>query len=112
MARRTSPWVEAVIRVLLTLLLAWGLVAVLRSMDYRWNWAVFWNARHEYLRGLQMTLFLSLCAMALALVLGSIAALGRLSRQIVLRHLADVYVEVVRGTPLLAQIFIMWYGVF
>src|SRR5690606_23166637 len=43
-------------------------------------------------------------------VLGLIAAVGRLSRRRIWRLLAGLYIEVVRGTPLLVQLFIVYYG--
>ncbi len=51
--------------------------------------------------GVVVTLFLTVASFALALVVGLVAALARLSRSSVLRSLATLYVEVVRGVPLL-----------
>lgn len=48
--------------------------------------------------------------MLLALVLGLVAAVAGLSRARLPRILAGFYVEVVRGTPLLVQLFIVYYG--
>jgi His/Glu/Gln/Arg/opine family amino acid ABC transporter permease subunit len=62
------------------------------------------------LRGAVVTVEISLLSMALALVLGLVAALGRLSRLRPLRFLSTLYVELVRGTPLLVQLFIVYYG--
>lgn len=62
------------------------------------------------LKGTIVTIELSVVAMAIALVLGLIAALARLSRSRVARGISTVYVEVVRGTPLLVQLFIVYYG--
>lgn len=62
------------------------------------------------LEGALVTIQISVLAMALALVLGLVAAVGRLSRNRVLRAIAGFYIEVVRGTPLLVQLFIVYYG--
>jgi His/Glu/Gln/Arg/opine family amino acid ABC transporter permease subunit len=62
------------------------------------------------LRGALVTLEISGISMLLALVLGLVTAIGRLSRFGLLRLLANVYIEVVRGTPLLVQLFIVYYG--
>jgi polar amino acid transport system permease protein len=62
------------------------------------------------LQGAVVTVQISLVSMALALVLGLFAALGRLSRSRFWRVLSGFYVEVVRGTPLLVQLFIVYYG--
>lgn len=62
------------------------------------------------LRGAWVTLYLTLAAVAVGLVLGLSGAVMRLSRFRSLRTVAALYVEVVRGTPLLVQLFIIYYG--
>nr|WP_189661978.1 amino acid ABC transporter permease [Pseudomonas urmiensis] len=59
--------------------------------------------------GLWTTLWLSVVSGALGLVIGLIAGLCRLSNNPTLRDLSTVYVELVRGTPLLVQIFIFYF---
>src|SRR5437867_8606133 len=60
--------------------------------------------------GALMTIKLSIVSITLGLVLGLIAALACLSRRPWLRRTATTYVEVIRGTPLLVQLFIIYYG--
>lgn len=62
------------------------------------------------LRGAGMTVVLTVVSMALALVIGLVVALMRLARSRVLRFVSGAYVEVIRGTPLLVQLFIIYYG--
>jgi len=62
------------------------------------------------LRGAVTTVAISVSAMSLALVLGLFAAVGRMSRGRTLRFISGFYVEVIRGTPLLVQLFIVYYG--
>ncbi|WP_449430811.1 amino acid ABC transporter permease [Pseudomonas putida] len=59
--------------------------------------------------GLWTTLWLSVVSGALGLVIGLLAGLCRLSNNPTLRDLSTVYVELVRGTPLLVQIFIFYF---
>jgi polar amino acid transport system permease protein len=59
--------------------------------------------------GLWTTLEISAVALVFALVLGLAAGLARVSRSVAARDLATLYVEVIRGTPLLVQIFIMYF---
>ncbi|WP_428395999.1 ABC transporter substrate-binding protein/permease [Lichenicoccus sp.] len=61
-------------------------------------------------RGAAMTLAVSACAMVLAVGAGLIAALARRYGPRPLALLATLYVEVVRGTPLLIQILFIFYG--
>lgn len=61
--------------------------------------------------GVKVTVIVSLLSMVLATIFGFIGALGRLSRFAPIRWLATVYVEVVRGTPILVQLLLWYYGV-
>ncbi len=62
------------------------------------------------LRGLVVTLELALVSEACILVLGLIVALIRISRIKVFRFIAAVYIDVIRGMPLLLQIIIIYFG--
>lgn len=62
------------------------------------------------LRGAVVTVELSVLAMALAVVAGLGIVLLRLYAIAPLRYLAKAYVEVIRGTPLLIQLFLIYYG--
>lgn len=62
------------------------------------------------LEGAVITIELSVLSMAFGLVLGLITAVARLSRSRVLRIISTAYVEIIRGTPLLVQLFIAYYG--
>jgi len=61
------------------------------------------------LSGLWITLKISFFALLLTLVIGIIVALMKLSSMIFLRDIATVYITVVRGTPLLVQIFLFYF---
>ena len=60
------------------------------------------------LTGLGFTLLVSTLAISLACVFSVIGALGRLSRNPIFNGMATLYVSLIRGTPLLVQIY-MWY---
>jgi polar amino acid transport system substrate-binding protein len=62
------------------------------------------------LRGAVTTVKLSVLAMALAMVVGLVLVLVRLYAIVPLRWLAKAYVEIIRGTPLLIQLFLIYYG--
>ncbi|GGM00245.1 amino acid ABC transporter permease [Pseudomonas asuensis] len=62
------------------------------------------------LKGAGWTVLLSLGGMFFGLALGFFLALMRLSRLMVLRGVARVYVSFFRGTPLLVQLFMIYYG--
>ena len=62
------------------------------------------------LRGAAVTVELSVLGMALAITVGLVVVLLRLYAIAPLRWLARAYVEVIRGTPLLIQLFLIYYG--
>jgi len=74
-----------------------------------WNLATdsLWPLVRETLRG---TIPLSLASFAIGLVIALVVALMRLSRVRAVSAAARVYVSIIRGTPLLVQLFVIFYG--
>lgn len=62
------------------------------------------------LTGVLQTLKVTLIAVAIGCILGLFGGMGRLSKNRFLRGLATCYVDFVRGTPLLVQLFIVYFG--
>jgi polar amino acid transport system substrate-binding protein len=73
-----------------------------------------WAATRAYLpslvRAAGITLILSCLAMAIAVVLGVLIASGRVYGRGVVRLALTGYVELMRGTPILLQLFVIYYG--
>ncbi|MDG3085122.1 ABC transporter permease subunit [Vibrio hannami] len=61
------------------------------------------------IQGLIMTLKLSVISLFFAILIGLVAALMRISANPMSKNLALLYVEIIRGTPLLVQIFIVYF---
>ena len=62
------------------------------------------------MRGLQVTLSVSALAVIMGFLIGSVVGLLRLSRVKPLKIIAGAYVEFIRGTPLLVQLAILYFG--
>jgi polar amino acid transport system substrate-binding protein len=62
------------------------------------------------LRAALITIVLSCAAMALAILLGIAIACGRVYGNALVRAILTAYVEIVRGTPVLLQLFVLYYG--
>lgn len=75
------------------------------------DWSVLWTPPYGELvvRGVLMTLELSLVSWAIALFLGTLAGIAREAPQTPVRLLATAYVEVFRNIPLLVQLFFVYY---
>jgi cystine transport system permease protein len=69
-----------------------------------------WQSLPYVLQGFSYTILLSFLTMLIGLLLGLLAALGRMSKYRLLRWPARVYISIIRGTPLLVQLFILYFG--
>ena len=75
------------------------------------NWELVWSSLGPILMGaVTGTIPVALASFGLGLVLALLVALMRLSRNRVLSSIARVYISVIRGTPLLVQLFVIFYG--
>lgn len=71
---------------------------------------VVWRNLPFLLRGLFLSLQMALLVIAGGTVFGLIIGILRTSRLSVLQQLAIVYIEVIRGTPLLVVLFVVYFG--
>lgn len=71
---------------------------------------VFWNSKELFLEALGVTILLSLVAVGLGSVIGLFFALMHVSSRNLRVALYQPYVFLIRGTPLIAQIFILYFG--
>jgi cystine transport system permease protein len=75
------------------------------------DWELISSSLWPLIRGaLTGTIPLTFASFALGLALGLVVALMRLSRVSVVSGIARAYVSVIRGTPLLVQLFVIFYG--
>ncbi|MEB8208997.1 ABC transporter substrate-binding protein/permease [Staphylococcus succinus] len=63
-----------------------------------------------FIKGIQNTILISIVGVLLGTVFGAMIALLKLSKFRVLRWLASAYIEFLRGTPLLVQVFLVYFG--
>ena len=80
-----------------------------RHLDYHWNWGAVYQYRAHFIAGWWMTIAISFASLALSTFMGLAFALGQRSRLLPLRYFSRLYVELIRGTPLLVQILIFFY---
>src|SRR3989337_2791332 len=76
----------------------WAGVGILTSPNF--------NEAFQWIKvGISTTLVTSIIAYLLAIVLGLLTGLGRMSRNVMIRNVARMYVELIRGIPMLVLIF-------
>jgi polar amino acid transport system permease protein len=81
------------------------------SLDMTWNWGIVWEYRQAFWKGWWTTLGLALAALLASSLIGLAAAVMLRSRFAIVEAVARVYVELIRGTPLLVQLLVGWYVV-
>ncbi len=96
---------------LVVLGIAWGVWACFSALGYDLVWENVWHYRSNMIQGFFTTIAITLVSLVLSLVIGLFFGLAQRSRVIMLRILCRVYIEVVRGTPLLVQVLIFFYVV-
>jgi len=115
-----KPALSALLQIAVMLMaIFWLLDSGAQVMGYRWQWeripqylfvydeGTWW--RGELIDGLLVTLKLSAISLVATLVIGLLMALLRLSHSIVGRCIARIYVELIRNTPLLVQIYLLYF---
>ncbi|WP_091190233.1 amino acid ABC transporter permease [Paenibacillus catalpae] len=80
------------------------------ELAYHWDFSFLNEYGSYYWTGIRMTLEVSLLAVLSGLVLGTLVSFLRLSGLWPLRLIGSVYVEIIRGTPLIVQLFLFNYG--
>ena len=100
----------------LNFLIAFFLIALIfyfsfQQLNYHWGWDGIYKYRQKFIQGWLTTIWISLASLGLSTGIGLFFAAAQRSRILPLRYFSKIYVEVVRGTPLLVQILIFFYVV-
>ncbi len=100
----------------LNFLIALWLIALLfyfsfQQLNYHWGWPAIYQYRQKFIQGWLTTVWISLASLALSTCIGLFFATAQRGRFLPLRYFSKIYVEGVRGTPLLVQILIFFYVV-
>ena len=114
-----SPWKDVIQFALLIAIAAWLLSLSTASLGYNWQW--YRMPRYlfrrqdghlvagELIQGLLFTFRISGISLVLALAIGLGTALVRLSDSFMGRILTRVYLEVIRNTPLIVQVYLTYF---
>ncbi|MGR5231675.1 amino acid ABC transporter permease [Vibrio rotiferianus] len=118
--RILKPVLQAILQIAILLIaIVWVLDSGAQAMGYQWQWervpdyiafyedGEWWPA--ELVDGLLVTLKISALSLFFTLVIGFVTALLRLSNSKVGNALGTAYVELIRNTPLLVQIYLLYF---
>jgi His/Glu/Gln/Arg/opine family amino acid ABC transporter permease subunit len=81
-------------------------VSVLASFD----WSVIWDSRDQFWDGFKLTMKAGVIGIVASYGLGLVLGAARAHRIPLVSQLAAIYVEVIRNTPILVQMFFIYYG--
>ncbi|MFN1516053.1 amino acid ABC transporter permease [Vibrio owensii] len=118
--RILKPVLQAILQIAILLIaIVWVLDSGAQAMGYQWQWervpdyiafyedGEWWPA--ELVDGLIVTLKISAISLFFTLVIGFVTALLRLSNSRVGNAIGTAYVELIRNTPLLVQIYLLYF---
>jgi polar amino acid transport system permease protein len=83
---------------------------MLAAVDWHVIWERLFHPDHVFFKALWATVYIAVLSQVIGVGLGLVAALMRMSRVWPLRALSGLYVLIFRGTPLLVQIFFVYFG--
>jgi polar amino acid transport system permease protein len=83
---------------------------LLAAVDWHVVWVRVAHPDHVFFLALTRTVYVAVIAQVIGVLLGVAAALMRMSKAAPVRLISGVYVWIFRGTPLLVQIFFVYYG--
>ncbi|MFG5778063.1 glutamine ABC transporter permease GlnP [Comamonas sp. J-3] len=76
-------------------------------MDF--DWSVVWSAMPELMKGTRLTLYIAIVGLLGGLVLGLLAGLMRAYGNKLVSAIALVYIEAIRGTPIVVQVMFLYF---
>ena len=83
---------------------------MLAAIDWHVVWMRISHPDHVFFRAMYTTVYIAVIAQVMGVLLGLVAAMMRTSKLAPFRFVSGLYVFIFRGTPLLVQIFFIYYG--
>jgi len=116
-----SPWRDIIQYVLLVVTLVWLMSISTAQLGYNWQW--YRIPRYLFtiqdgrlvagalMEGLLYTFRISGVSLVFAMLIGLATALGRLTDSFMARAVTRIYLEIIRNTPLVVQIYLVYFVV-
>ncbi|HEY8391410.1 MAG TPA: amino acid ABC transporter permease [Capillibacterium sp.] len=79
-------------------------------MDYIWDWSVVFRFLPVLLEGALLTLELTCITVGMGILIGTFVGIGRISKNKLIFALSSIYVNFIRGTPMLVQLYLVYFG--
>lgn len=81
----------------------------LKRLDMKLDFSILWTYRVRYLQGFKLTVLLSIVSLVLSLVIGFLSAMGSRSNILPVSYISKIYVQFIRGTPMIMQVYLFFY---
>ncbi len=107
--KKENVWILSVNVLLVGILLSALMWFGFSRLQYVFMWEHVWYYRINMINGFLMTIVISISSLGLSVLLGIFFGLAQRSRIHMLRIFSRIYIEAIRGTPLLVQILIFFY---
>lgn len=110
MIDKKSTAINKIFSAILAFLLFSGFMLLsVKSIGLKLNFTTLFQYKQRLWQGFLITIIISIGSLILSLLIGTITAIGQNSKLLIINYLCKIYVQLIRGTPLLVQIYFFYY---
>ncbi len=80
------------------------------DIGFDFKYSVMWESVPMLLTGVKLTILITVFGLLIGFALGALSGLLKISRNLLLRKIAGVYIESIRGTPIMVQVMFIYFG--
>jgi len=80
------------------------------DMGFDFKYSVMWESIPMLLTGVKLTIIITIFGLVIGFILGAVSGLFKISRNAFTRKIAGVYIESIRGTPIMVQVMFIYFG--
>ena len=78
--------------------------------QFNFEASVMWESVPVLMNGAKLTIYITLIGLFFGFILGALAGIGKISKNKFINRMTNIYVESVRGTPLMVQVMFLYFG--
>ncbi|MBI9089635.1 MAG: ABC transporter permease subunit [Desulfobacterium sp.] len=78
--------------------------------QFNFDASVIWESIPVLMNGAKLTIYITLIGLFFGFILGALAGIGKISKNKFVNTLTTIYVESIRGTPLMVQVMFLYFG--
>ena len=78
--------------------------------QFNFDTSVVWESIPVLMGGAKLTIYITLVGLFFGFILGALAGIGKISRNQFINRVTTIYVEAIRGTPLMVQVMFLYFG--